>query len=72
MSSDHKFAVGDKVRVIAPFGKMYLYPGEIVALSPFKFIAPGYDVKIGDEIIPFSERSLEKIEEQESEVQDDR
>lgn len=64
----HKYAVGDKVRVIAPFSKIYLYSGEIVALMPYTLSFPAYDVRIGDEIVPFSERSLEKIERQESET----
>lgn len=64
----HKFAVGDKVRVIAPFSKLYLYSGEIAALMPYTLSRPAYDVRIGDEIVPFSERSLEKIERKEGET----
>ena len=69
MHNNHKYSVGDKVRVITPFSKLYLYSGEIHAIVPFTFKTPAYDVKIGEEIIPFSERSIEKIED---EVQNDR
>ena len=62
----HKYAVGDKVRVIAPFSKIYLYLGTIHAQIPFTFASPGYYVDFGGEIIAMSERSLEKIEELDS------
>lgn len=58
----HKYKKGDKVRVVAPFSKLYLYPGEIHKLIPYTFVAPGYYVKFGDDVIAMSERSLEKIE----------
>lgn len=64
----HKFAIGDKVRVIAPFSKLYLYSGEIVALMPCTLSVPAYDVRIGSVVVPMRERSLEKIESQESET----
>jgi small-conductance mechanosensitive channel len=66
MSSDHKFAVGDKVRVNG-------IEGVIHAIIPFTFIAPAYDVRVTKTIIiPVSERSIEKIEQQESEIVNDR
>lgn len=63
---EHKYLVGDEVRVIAPFSRLYLYSGMITALLPYR--PTSYDVRIGDEIVPFSERSLEKIESQGSET----
>lgn len=64
----HKHAVGDEVRVIAPFSKRYLYSGIIHALIPFTFAAPGYYVKFGEDIVAESERSLEKIDVQDSDA----
>jgi hypothetical protein len=62
MNDTHKFAVGDKVMING-------VEGVIHALSPYTFIAPAYDVRVTKTIIiPVSERSIEKIEQQESEV----
>jgi hypothetical protein len=52
----HKYAVGDKVRIN---GK----EGEITALIPYTFVAPAYYVKIDDTVVAFSERSIKSIDE---------
>lgn len=63
----HKYAVGDKVRVIQ-HKTISGAEGEIAATMPYTFIQPAYYVRIGGMITPISERSLEKIEVQGSET----
>lgn len=57
----HKYAIGDKVSV-----KYYRFvnsvKGEIVALLPYKLVAPAYDVQINGMIVAVSERSIERID----------
>lgn len=59
----HKFEVGDKVRV-TQHKTLSGAEGEIAALMPYTFFQPAYYVRIGGMITPISERSLEKIESQ--------
>lgn len=56
----HKYAIGDKVRVV---NHKYIdgAEGEIAALMPYTFVAPGYYVNIGRTPMAVSERSLERI-----------
>ncbi len=63
----HKYAVGDKVRVIATSSKMCGRYGTIHTRLPYMLAFPGYDVRFGGEIVAFSEQSLEKIESLDSE-----
>lgn len=63
----HKFAVGDKIRV-TQHKTLSVAEGEIAALMPYTFIQPAYYVRIGGMITPISERSLEKVEVQGSET----
>lgn len=61
----HKHAVGDKVRVTKPH-MMSGAEGEICALVPHTFIAPGYYVRINGMTTAVSERSIERIEHENS------
>lgn len=62
----HKFAVGDKVRVNGRHNAIYGSIGEIVALIPYTCAVPAYDVRIGDSIVAASEWSLAKISKREA------
>lgn len=57
----HKYAIGDKVRV-TNYKHINGAEGEIAALMPYTFKAPGYYVNINGMINAISERSIERIE----------
>lgn len=64
----HKYSLGDDVVVTSPFSRLHLYPGTIIGLLPYRLVAPAYDVLVGGEKVALSERSLEKIESQQTET----
>lgn len=64
----HKYAVGDRVRITNKEHKLYNFEGEITELMPYTFVEPAYYANISGMVVAVSERSIEKIEEIETPI----